>query len=236
MKKKRLIIGAIAILLLLIIPIPTGVLKDGGTRSYTALTYKLVRWNHLHDGGRYQALKIYPFPLNLMSIDALLSREEPYFQTPAAPQIDTYGVGTQYIHTPGPYDATYPKTVVIRSRQELMAYYETQKDTYFLARRENYGADYTIGFLDACDRYDDAYFENRILVLVLLQEPSGSNRHQVSSVVKDDTGMLNIRITSLIPEAGDCDMAQWHLFIEPAAGVQLENDTNINLILSQGSR
>ena len=55
MKKKRLIIGAIAILLLLIIPIPTGVLKDGGTRTYTALTYKLVRWNHLHDGGTYKA-------------------------------------------------------------------------------------------------------------------------------------------------------------------------------------
>lgn len=236
MQKKRLFLGAIAILLLLIIPIPTGVLKDGGTRTYTALTYKLVRWNHLHDGGTYKALKIYPFPLNLMSIDALLSREEPYFQTPAAPQIDTYGVGTQYIYTPGPYDTTYPKTVVIRSRQELMAYYEAQKDTYALQRRENYGTDSTIGFLDACDRYDDAYFENRFLVLVLLQEPSISNRHRASSVVKDDAGMLNIRITSLIPEAGDCAMAQWHLFIEPAAGVQLENDANINLILSQGSR
>ena len=43
MKKKIWIPIVIALLLaILVVPIPTGVYKDGGTREYTALTYKIV--------------------------------------------------------------------------------------------------------------------------------------------------------------------------------------------------
>lgn len=46
MKKKVWIPIVIVVLLaILVIPIPTGVYKDGGTREYTALTYKVVDWN-----------------------------------------------------------------------------------------------------------------------------------------------------------------------------------------------
>ena len=43
MKKKIWIpIAAVILLLILFVPIPTGVCKDGGTREYTALTYKRI--------------------------------------------------------------------------------------------------------------------------------------------------------------------------------------------------
>lgn len=42
MKKKALIlIISLIALFVLFFPIPSGALKDGGTREYTALTYKL---------------------------------------------------------------------------------------------------------------------------------------------------------------------------------------------------
>ena len=48
MKKKIWIpIVIVALLAILVIPIPTGVYKDGGTREYTALTYKIVDWNRM---------------------------------------------------------------------------------------------------------------------------------------------------------------------------------------------
>ena len=52
MKKKIWIpILVVVILAILFVPIPSGVYKDGGTREYTALTYKIVDWNRLTDGG-----------------------------------------------------------------------------------------------------------------------------------------------------------------------------------------
>ena len=56
--KKRLTVILLAIFLLLLIPVPTGVYKDGGTREYTALTYKIVSWNRLTDGGIYKKVSL----------------------------------------------------------------------------------------------------------------------------------------------------------------------------------
>ncbi len=77
MKKKTKII-IILLILILVIPIPTGHYKDGGTRVYSALTYKIVDWNRFHgeEAAIYSKTRIYPFPYNLKSIDGLWSIEE----------------------------------------------------------------------------------------------------------------------------------------------------------------
>jgi len=82
MKKKLwgiLLISAVLFLLILTVPIPTGVMKDGGSREFTALTYKIVRWNRmiLVDGDPfvYDHLRVYPFPQNLLDIDGLWGLE-----------------------------------------------------------------------------------------------------------------------------------------------------------------
>lgn len=77
MKKKLwIIIAAIAVSAILFVPIPTGQYKDGGTREYTALTYKIVNWNRLTDDGTYNKTKVYFFPNNFKSIDSLWLMEE----------------------------------------------------------------------------------------------------------------------------------------------------------------
>jgi hypothetical protein len=80
MKKKTwLVIGAVAVLLaVLFVPIPTGICRDGGTRTYTALTYKIIDWNRLTDDGIYEKTEIYFFPHNLKSVDELWKQEEPF--------------------------------------------------------------------------------------------------------------------------------------------------------------
>ncbi len=46
MKKKVITIGSvILVLLILFIPIPHGTYRDGGTKDYCALTYRVVEWN-----------------------------------------------------------------------------------------------------------------------------------------------------------------------------------------------
>ena len=71
--KKRLVVILIivGILTVLFTPIPTGVYKDGGTRVYSALTYKIVDWNRISSYGIYEKNSVYFFPHNFQSIDSL---------------------------------------------------------------------------------------------------------------------------------------------------------------------
>lgn len=77
MKKKFWTPIVIVVLLaILVIPIPTGVYKDGGTREYTALTYKIVDWNCMTGDTIYDETRVYFFPYNFKSIDGLWNYEE----------------------------------------------------------------------------------------------------------------------------------------------------------------
>ena len=77
MKKKLWIPIVIVIFLaILFMPIPSGVYKDGGTRAYTALTYKIVDWNRITGDSTYDKTKVYFFPHNFKSIDGLWYMEE----------------------------------------------------------------------------------------------------------------------------------------------------------------
>ena len=76
---KKIIITVIAIVFFLAIfftPIPKSPYEDGGTREYSALTYKIVDWNRLTTDGVYEATKVYWFPNNFKSIDDLWAYEE----------------------------------------------------------------------------------------------------------------------------------------------------------------
>ena len=139
------------------------------------------------------------------------------------PEPGAYAFEAQYIRTNGGPEDGYPYHTVISSRAELEAYYEAYKDIYSLERRETVYSDSTIGFLDACDKYDNAYFERQNLVLIVLQEGSGSIRHEITDVRRHriENGALDgwdITIDRKVPEAGTEDMAQWHLFLEVQMG------------------
>jgi len=117
----------------------------------------------------------------------------------------------QYIRTNGYVpDAVYPIITVISSREELEQYYEDYKDIYDLSAHPTVYIDTTIGFLDAIEKYPDKFFAKQFLLLILLEEGSGSIRHKLKRVEENGT----IVIDRLRPEPQTCDMAEWHIFIE----------------------
>lgn len=141
------------------------------------------------------------------------------------------GYDIQYIRTNGGYDAArqYPLVVSVGSKAELEAYYEANRETYDLERKEQVYADTTIGFLDACDRYDDAFFADHNLLLILLEEGSGSIRHSVETVLRSLEGMLRVKITRQVPEVCTDDMAQWHLILEVGKKMPGAEDVQVYL-------
>lgn len=76
-KKVWIPIIVLVLLAVLFVPLPSGVYKDGGTRAYTALTYKVVKWNRLNGLIRVKKTKVYVFPDNFKSIDTLWEMEQP---------------------------------------------------------------------------------------------------------------------------------------------------------------
>ena len=138
----------------------------------------------------------------------------------------------QYIRTNGYHeDVEYPVVKIIRSVDELNAYYNANKEKYYLERRSDPASDSRIGFLDACDKYDEAYFEDQILVMVLLEEGSGSIRHIVDNVKLGSDGKLYISIRRDVPEVGTDDMAEWHILIEPEKDITVASDSDVVVYL-----
>lgn len=77
--KKKVILTVLAIVLflaILFVPMPKGPYKDGSTREYAALTYKIVDWDRLTTDGIYDTTKVYWFPNNFKSVDDLWACEE----------------------------------------------------------------------------------------------------------------------------------------------------------------
>lgn len=125
----------------------------------------------------------------------------------------------QYIRTNGYIDGQeYPYYVIIRSVKDLERYYEQNKDIYDLEEQEKVYADTTIGWLDAIEKYDEEYFKANDLIMIVLEEGSGSIRHEVKSVVKNPDGSFAVEIERDVPEVGTDDMAEWHIIVEPECG------------------
>lgn len=76
MKKRRALIFVFIILAILVVPIPSGVYKDGGTRAYSALSYKIVKWQRAAENGEmYNKTRLYLFPNNFKTLDELWENE-----------------------------------------------------------------------------------------------------------------------------------------------------------------
>lgn len=142
-----------------------------------------------------------------------------------------------YIRTDGYREAEpYPKVWLIESETDLNSYRQTWQEVYDLGPGEKISSGIGPGFADVCQGYDAEFFREHSLLLILLEEGSGSVRHEVTEVKGRTQGDLKIWIQRHSPEVGTCDMAQWHLLLElPRAhwqGRQEDVQVYVNDLLS----
>jgi hypothetical protein len=126
----------------------------------------------------------------------------------------------QYIRTNGYVSGEkYPKIFWITSADELKSYFEANKDKYNLGRRvDPYSG--AMGFMGVAEQYDTVFFEENDLIVIVMEEGSGSIRHEVSNLhieASQEDGMKYViqpEIIRILPGIGTCDMAEWHIIIE----------------------
>lgn len=130
---------------------------------------------------------------------------------------NAYGVSTQEIRTDGGAEGiSYPFVTVLRSTEEL--------EGYCLAQREIF--DLESGFLDACSRYNDSYFAQNDLILVCIEEESGSVTHQITDVY-EEKGVWIITVVRHMPQEKTDDMAQWHILVEVQMGKVIAPESTV---------
>ena len=125
----------------------------------------------------------------------------------------------------------YPIVEVFHSVDELNVYYEKNKEMYRFQQNEVPLLDRTLSFVDACEKYDEAYFENQILVLVIWRETRGGqvehNIEQAGLVVENPNKMvLDITTTENL---GSLDIPIWFYFIEPEVGVTVADKNDVTI-------
>jgi len=106
----------------------------------------------------------------------------------------------------------YPKTVKINSVAELADYYEKNKDTYQFQLRHRRKPSMLEDVFEMESRYGDGFFNNHLLLFIVLEEGSGSISHSVFSV-EIKNGVQTVNIIRVIPEVCTADMAQWHIVL-----------------------
>jgi len=95
-----------------------------------------------------------------------------------------------------------PSATVITNTESLAHYLDEIRAPY-----DNEAED--LVFEDVLETYSTDFFTDRSLLLVLLEENSGSISHEIKSITGD-----TVTIRRVVPEAGTCDMAGWLLLVE----------------------
>ncbi|MBR6708163.1 MAG: hypothetical protein IKL84_00630, partial [Clostridia bacterium] len=133
-------------------------------------------------------------------------------------EVKTWDYSVQYVRAGVKAEPVrYPAVRIIRSVDEMKRY---------LAEEANVSDALT----EACRKYDADYFKAQWLMIVLLEEGSGSIRHEVERLGTD--GMRTfVEIKTIVPEEGTCDMAYWHILIEPEAGVYPDDEREVVVFL-----
>lgn len=116
--------------------------------------------------------------------------------------------------------------VVITSFEDLKSYYESNKEIFDLEHRETVYSDSTIGFADIFDKYNEEWFIDRVLIMVIKNEPSGSISHGIFDVTKSaKSGEITVKIGRAVPNMCTDDMACWHILVGIPRESYRETDT-----------
>jgi len=166
---------------------------DGGSIEYIGFGYKVIKYVNLEDDRI-----MYKIGTWFMKFDNPINKELKN-SSPSSDytdmKFDSKNIQTHlYID-----DFKSPSVDIIDSVNDIKKYKKNFNDTKLNS---------------ALDEYTSNYFNNKVLVIVTIQESSGSNSNKVDRVYKTGNYKINISVQRKTAEIGTDDMAMWHLLVE----------------------
>ena len=112
---------------------------------------------------------------------------------------------------------------VIRNHKEL--------ESFITARCESVSMNSTICELEnQLAYYNTEFFETHDLIIVSIEEGSGSISHEVQGITADENNNWTVTINRNIPLQGTCDMASWAIFVETNKAVESAKSVTIDWV------
>ena len=182
----------------------TGIYKDGGTKEYIGLGYKVIKFNTL-DGRKDIVIGTWKLNINNLTSPNANPLEGSFINVPA----EIFRVNSFV-------ENTYPKIRKIISFNSLADFINTIEISDEITDK-------------IFKQYDDKYFLKDSMVGVVLQEPSGSVYHELVNVEYSNKNLL-VNINRYVPEVGTDDLAWWLILIEVDKSL-LENVENLSVNL-----
>ncbi len=173
--------------------IQTKLYEDGGSTEYIGLGYKVIKYVRLEE-----SKTIYKIGTWFMKFDNPLDKDIPeeYLNNFKDINFNSTNIQTHlYID-----NFVNPSVDIIKSTNDL----------------ENYKTKYIDDKLhSSLKNYTESYFNNKVLVIVNIQESSGSNTNEVDRISKlEELNRIDIFVKKDVPQIGTTDMAMWHLLVE----------------------
>ena len=150
---------------------------------------------------------------DLAKLRQYLSKKIVSLDDTSAPAPDAYNFKDHYIRIQSVINGETPQKYMFETASDFRSFVE--KNEEMVTQSKQHPSEMNLE--DAQKKYDDKWFENHDLIIVLLQEGSGSIRYSVTSI---DTQM--IKIMQRIPELGTADMAGWAILIELNKGSKID--------------
>lgn len=157
--------------------------------------------------GVYKAIRIGKNNENEIPEDVVNSlRELGWIQKEEIPDTsEKCTFSAEYIRTGLPSEEipSFPILTAINSEEEL--------ELYIRENTEKYGLNES--FSEKTEKYDKDFFAEKSVIIILLEEGSGSVTHSAEKVLTDGENEISVYITREVPEVGTCDMAYHHILI-----------------------
>ncbi|MEG1257010.1 hypothetical protein [Clostridium sp.] len=77
-------------------------------------------------------------------------------------------------------------------------------------------------------KYDEDFFKSKALIAITLKETSGSIRHEVEKVLKNNDE-ITVYIGRNVPKIGTMDMAEWTIYVE-VNSKDVDSDDIVSLV------
>ena len=122
--------------------------------------------------------------------------------------IGTSGFSVKYLQVENGPVTEYPGSLLIESTAELGDFID-RHDPEVLSEWTGDGS-----LMDVLSSYDEMWFNTHQLLIVFLEEPSGSIRHNVRYIFKDPPPKCMVLIDRSIPEVMNDEAAHWYILIE----------------------
>ena len=132
------------------------------------------------------------------------------------------------------YRLVNPLPVKLDFEAETVRYHDSTLPAETMVFRSRGALTEKLGALgEALDKYDDAFFADKALIVLPRKEPSGSNRLEVQSLIDKGNGQYEVNVAEHVPTMGTDDIGYWYILIGIDKGIPEDADIEALYIRQQ---